>query len=284
MVFAAMILATSFCFAQTSEQSVPESSKQLARLELNEAAASYQQGNFEDAQTHSQNALTLDPSSKTARMFLARCIHAQYRPIVDTDENRAKAREAIEAYKQILAQNPKDDEAYKAIAYLLVVLKEEKSLHDWVLARALDTSFEATKRAEAYVVLASKDWDCSFKITELPISKVATLEGKKLKVRYRMPPYLEDFEKARECTNRGVGMADMAISLDPENESAWAYKTNLLLQQAKLSEMMKDESEKERLLSEYEVALAETNRISKAKTEAEEKKIDALIQKKLRPF
>ena len=49
-------------------------------------------------------------------------------------------------------------------------------------------TWNQTKRAEAYVVLASKDWDCSFKITELPSNKTTTVEaGNRAKVSYKKP-------------------------------------------------------------------------------------------------
>ena len=156
------------------------------KQELNEAARAYREGNFAEAQIHSEKALLLDPQNKTAPMFVARTIHAQYRPGVVTPENLAKAQQAIIAYQRILERSPGDDEAYKAIAYLYGALKEEELLRQWILQRAADVSLANDKRAEAFVVLASKDWDCSFKITEQPNVKITTIDGNKARVSYRM--------------------------------------------------------------------------------------------------
>jgi len=60
--------------------------------ELNEAAQAYRRGNFAEAQAHSERALLLDPENKTAPMYLARTIHAQYKPGDFTPENVAKSR------------------------------------------------------------------------------------------------------------------------------------------------------------------------------------------------
>src|SRR5215831_20748048 len=79
--------------------------------QLNEAARTYREGHFEEAEQHSRRAAELDPNNKTAPMFIARTIHAQFRPGVQTPENIAKAQKAIDAYQQILAANPKDEEA-----------------------------------------------------------------------------------------------------------------------------------------------------------------------------
>ena len=42
-----------------------------AKNELNEAARSYREGHFVEAEQSSRRALDLDPGSKTARMFLS---------------------------------------------------------------------------------------------------------------------------------------------------------------------------------------------------------------------
>src|SRR6266566_739741 len=159
-----------------------------AKNELNEAARAYREGHFTEAEQRSRRALELDPDNKTALSFIARTIHAQYRPGVQTPENIAKANEAIQAYQQILAKDPKNDEAYKAIAYLYEALKEEDKLKAWITARANDPSVDPEKRAESYIVLASKDWDCSFKMTELPTNKTTTLQGgNRAVVSYKKP-------------------------------------------------------------------------------------------------
>ena len=95
-----------------------------SKNQLNEAAKAYREGNFVEAEQHSRQAAELDPNNKTAPMFIARTIHAQYRPGVQTPENIAKAQEAIQAYQAILDRNPADDEAYKAIAYLYGAIKD----------------------------------------------------------------------------------------------------------------------------------------------------------------
>jgi len=255
-----------------------------AKNELNEAARTYREGHFEEAEQHSRRALELDPNSKTAPSFIARTIHAQYRPGVQSPENLAKANEAIQAYQQILQRDPKNDEAYKAIAYLYGALKEDDKLRSWISARANDTSAEPEKRAEAYIVLASKDWDCSFKITELPSNKTTTLNpGNRATVSYKKPSDQKEFDNARACVKRGLEEIENAIKLDPNSESAWSYKTNLLLEASKLAEMDGKADQKAELDKQREVAQKRTNALSEAnqkKKEEEEAKKAASPAKK----
>jgi len=208
-----------------------------AKNELNDTAKAYREGHFDEAEQHAKRALYLDPDNKTAAIFIARVIHQQYKPGVDTPDNIAKAREAIEAYKRILEKDPTNDEAYKAISVLYAAIKDDAKLREWILKRANDPNMSNEKRAEAYAILSGKDWDCSYKITELPDVKLTTNEGGKAHVVYQKPKDQKDFDNAQKCVARGLEEAETAIKLDPNNESAWSYKTNLLLEAAKLAEM-----------------------------------------------
>src|SRR5436190_12306055 len=197
-----------------------------AKNELNETAKSYKEGRFEDAEQHAKKALALDPSNPTAPIFIARVIHQQYKPGVDQPDNIQRAREAIAAYQQILAKNPNNEEAYKAISVLYAAIKDDAKLREWISARAHDPNMSSEKRAEAYAILAGKDWDCSFKVTELPDVKITSTEGGNAKVTYKKPKDQKDFDSIQQCVARGLEEAETAIKYDPNNESAWSYKTN----------------------------------------------------------
>ena len=248
-----------------------------AKNQLNEAARAYREGRFPEAEQHSREAASLDPDNKTAPMFIARTIHAQYRPGVQSPENIAKAQEAIQAYQAILQKNPGDEEAYKAIAYLYGAIKDDDKLVKWIADRANNESAPPEKRAEAYVVLASKDWDCSFKITEQQGVKTTSLDptNNKATVSYKKPKDTKEFDQAQMCVKRGLTEAENAIHFDPNNESAWSYKTNLLLEASKLAEMDNQTEQKAQYQKEYEAALKRTTELSVAnqkRKEEEEKK------------
>jgi tetratricopeptide (TPR) repeat protein len=250
-----------------------------AKNQLNEAAKAYREGHYPEAEQHSRRAAELDPNNKTAPMFIARTIHAQYRPGVQSPENMAKAQEAINAYQQLLANNPQDDESYKAIAYLYEATKQDDKLRQWITARAASDAAAPEKRAEAYVVLASKDWDCSFKITELPTNKTTTLDPatNKATVSYKKPKDQKDFDQAQMCVKQGLTEAENAIKFDSNNESAWSYKTNLLLEASKLAEMDGKPDIKAQYQKDYEAALKRTTELSEAnqKRKQEEEKQSA---------
>jgi len=243
-----------------------------AKNELNEAARTYREGHFVEAEQHARRALELDPNNKTGPLFIARTVHAQYRTGVNTPENIAKARDAIEAYRQILELDPTNEEAYKAIAFLYEKIKEDEKLRDWIMARANDGRVEAGKRAEAYIVLGSKDWNCSFQITDLPTNKITTITEGRATVSYKKPKEQKDFETAQMCVKRGLEEVENAIRFDPNSESAWSYKTNLLLEASKLAEMDGKTDQKAELDKQREEAQKRTTQLSEAnkKKQAEE--------------
>ena len=248
-----------------------------AKNQLNEAARAYHDGHFEEAEQYSRRALELDPNSKTAPLFIARTLHAQYKPGVQATENIKKANEAIQAYQLVLQRDPKSDEAFKAIAYLYEATKDADKLRSWISSRANDAGAEARKRAEAYILLASKDWDCSFKITELPSNSTKTVgAGNKVTIIYKKPQNQKDFDTAQACMKRGLEEIENAIKLDPNSEPAWSYKTNLLIEAVRLAEMDGKTDQKAQLEKQREEAQNRTTELSKInqkkKEEAEAKK------------
>ena len=114
-IFIALTLGLAFFFPVTAQETSrgvgpaqfsAAYSRRTAATELNYAAQSYRDGQFAEAQWHSEKALALNPASKTALLFIARTIHAQYKPGEQREANVAKAYEAIAAYKRIIIQDP----------------------------------------------------------------------------------------------------------------------------------------------------------------------------------
>ena len=241
-----------------------------AKSELNDAAQSYRDGHIEEAEQHAKRALYLDPDNPTAPIFVARIIHQQYKQGVDTPDNIAKAKEAIEAYKQVLQKDPTNEEAFKAISVLYAFTKDEQNLRDWIMRRANDASMSNEKRADAYAILAGKDWDCSFRITELPEVKQTATEGGSAKVTYKKPKEQKDLDKIQRCVVQGLQEAETAIKLDPNNESAWSYKTNLLLEYAKIADMNGEADKKVQFQKQADVAQKRATALSEERRKKEE--------------
>ncbi|MEJ7618129.1 MAG: hypothetical protein WKF30_14465 [Pyrinomonadaceae bacterium] len=180
--------------------------------------------------------LELDPTQTNAPIFVARSIHAQFKP---GSRHRATSNgpQSDQAYQSVLERDPSNDDAYNAVAYLYGAIKDNDKQMEWITRRTSMDGVSNDKRAEAYTVLASKKWDCSFKITEQRENQQNVVKDGKTLIQFKKPKEQSDFDTAQQCTADGMELIGKAISLNPESESAWSYKTNLLREGAKLSEM-----------------------------------------------
>ena len=245
-----------------------------AKNQLNEGARAYKAGKFAEAQQHFEESLRLNPDQKNAKFFIARSIHAQYRPGVEAPENVEKARRAIAAYEEVLKGDQSNDEAYNAVIYLFGQLKDEQQARQWLTARAEMGSIPEVKRSQAYTLMASKEWNCSYTITEQKDNKATVMKDGKAIVEYKKPKDQADFDKAMKCVNDGMALAEKAISLDSNSEQAWSYKTNLLLELVKLAQMEGNNDKKAEYQKQAATAQQRTSQLSeenKRKEEEEEK-------------
>jgi hypothetical protein len=245
-----------------------------AKNQLNEGARAYKAGHFQEAEQHFRQAKELDPEQKNADFFIARSIQSQYKPGVDSADNKARAQAAIEQYMKVLEADPNNELAYSSIAYLYGATGQDDKQLDWITKRANDEAAPGAKRAQALTVLASKKWNCSYTITEQTNNKATVMKDNKALVQYKKPKEQKDFDQAKQCATDGLALAEKAISLDPNNEQAWSYKTNLLLEMGKLDEMdgKTDQSAQDR--QQARTAQDQTSKLSeenKKKKEAEEK-------------
>ncbi len=258
--------------AQSPDHPITPVDKKRAENALKEGSRAYKARNFVEAEEYFKTALGLDPTSKNAAFLVARSIHAQYRPGVETAENIAKAREAIAAYQKVLAKNPNHDAAYDAIAYLYGALKEDEEQREWITRHASLPGVPKEKRAATYTTLAGKDWNCSYKITELPENKQTVMQGGKAIMQSKKPKDQRDFDTAKQCAARGLELAEKAIRLNRENESAWSYKIKLLVEMARLAEMEGKAEQKADYTKKAAQAQARTAEVS----EQNRKKAEAL--------
>ena len=238
--------------------------------ELKRVAALYRAGDFIEAQRHAEKAVSLDPSNLKALTFLARVQHQRYKPGVETPENIEQARASIATYQRLLALDWENEEAHKAVAVLYAAIHEDQLLEGWILQRASNPQFPNENRAEGYAVLAGKYWDCAYRITELPDVKVVDSTSNGPAVVFKKPTDPFQFEKLKQCVVKGLEFADMALVLDDKSESAWSYKTNLLLENAKLDEMEGMDLAKGNHLKESKQAQARAAKLAEERHRREE--------------
>jgi hypothetical protein len=92
----------------------------------------------------------------------------------------------------------------------------------------------------------------------------------KATISYKKPKDQKDFDTAQNCVRRGLEEIENAIKFDPNSESAWSYKRNLLLEASKLAEMDGKTDQKAQLDKQAEAALKRTTELSEANKKKEE--------------
>lgn len=231
-----------------------------AKNALNEGARAYKDGRFPDAEEKFRNAFELDPTQQNAPVFIARAVQQQYKPGVTTPENMAVGERAVGEYQKILDRDPSNEGAYKAIVFLYGQMKRDEKVSELLAERAKSGPSPKAK-AEALTILASKQWNCSYEITEQKENKTTENKPDKILIHYKKPGNQADFDKAQQCTTEGLKLAEQAISLDQNNPNAWSYKANLLREKSKLAEMSGDTAAKADLDKQYETALETQKRL-----------------------
>lgn len=240
-----------------------------AKNALNEGARAYKDGRFPDAEARFREAYELDPTQKNAPVFIARAVQQQYKPGVQTPENLAIGEKAVAEYEKILQTNPGNEDAYKAIVFLYGQMKREEKVNELLMQRASGGPTPKA-RSEALTILASKQWNCAYEITEQKENKTTENQPNRILIKYRKPANQADFDKAQQCTTEGLRLAEQATSLDADNPNAWSYKANLLREKSKLAEMAGDTTAKADLDKQYATALETQRRLSSEATKRRE--------------
>ncbi len=239
-----------------------QSNAEAAREEVLEGARLYRDGLYAEAERRFRRALSLDPSGKHTRLFIARAVQRQYKPGDSSPENVAQGERAIAAYAEVLGDELNGDDAYKATVFLYGQLGRDDKVVEMLERRAGDASVSGERRAEAYVILASRRWQCSYDVTERKENKTAESRSGGILIRYRMPARRADFVMARRCADEGLRLSERALALDPASPVAWSYKANLLREQAKLAEMRGARRLGDAYNRRYAEALGEQKRLS----------------------
>jgi len=240
-----------------------------AKSELNEVARNYKEKKFAEAEQHAKRALELDPDNESAPLFIARTIHAQFRRGDTSEANLAKANEAIEAYKKIAEKDPNNDEAFSAVTVLLGQLDKPDEQVKWVEQRANNEKVSADRRSDAYAFLASKDWDCSFKVTDDRANKQTVEKNGVPVIQFIKPKDPGVYDGAVRCMTAGLEKTEKALSLNNDNEKAWGQKYNLLLEAKKLAQMSEDTAKAAEYAKQAEQAAQRTKELNDKKKAAQ---------------
>lgn len=201
--------------------------KLRARDQLNKGVQAFKNARYEQSIEHFKNAVDLDPSLLTARLYLGTAYMQLYIPGAETPENNRNAQQSIEEFKKVLTSTPSVDQklhAIKSIASLYYNMKDfEKSKDFYKQAIATDP-----KDPETYYMLGVINWADTYKTAAEVKSKIGLKVDDafgKAKNDEKACHDLRDIQLPR--ITEGINALDSALKVRPEYEDAMAYM-NLL--------------------------------------------------------
>ncbi len=207
-----LIVSISAALAQTQAE--------RARAELNLGVHAYKQANYETAIQHFKNAVALDPTLLSGKLYLATANAVQVVPGVDSDENRRFAQNSIALFKNV-AEDPNATSEQR-----LASLKGVASLYFNI--RDLDTAKAYQERVieldpndpEAYYTIGVIDWTQTYK----PRMEARTKFGLKPTEPLTDPIVCSEVRAAnQDKVKEGMDVLTKALQLRPDYDDAMAY-------------------------------------------------------------
>ena len=280
-------------------------SRVIARKNLVDGANSFNGKKLDEAEQFFRSALgnSVEGSTeqKTALLFLARTLHSKY---AASRIEKAKAEEAIEIYRKVLALDPTDNASFKAVASLYENLGKTDDWKKWITDRSENTGIPPEQRAEAYTSLAAKHNTCANDITELPEVKKTVQKDGKPTFTFSKPATPAELETLKGCVDKGMELITKAIALETDKvksaptaniksysdkdltsfsdlvntfESSRSFNASLLSQSMRLAEMEGRTADKDKFKASYDEAkkafleLATVDKNIKAEVELRQK-------------
>jgi tetratricopeptide (TPR) repeat protein len=201
-------------------------SKLRARDQLNKGVQSYKNAKYEAAIEHFKNAVDLDSNLVTARLYLATAYAQQYIPGADSPDNNRFAEQAIEVFKQVLAQNPPKEQqvnSLKGIASLYFGMKKfDQAMEYYQKVADLDP-----KDPESYYSLAVIDWMQAYQPDQTVRASLGMKPTDELKDKKACA---ELQAKNEQRVENGIQNLQKSLQLRPDYDDAMAY-LNLLYRQ-----------------------------------------------------
>lgn len=216
--------------------------KLKARDHLNKGVAAFKNAKFPEAVEHFKQAIELDPTFPSARLYLATAYMSQYIPGAESPENLKNAKAAHDNFIKVLELDPKDTTALASLA----------SLHynEAQGALALDAKFKKLDEAKGwYEKLAQVDPNNKEAFYSLGVISWAKWYPRLMEARAKLGMKPEDpgpikDKKLREelkaqyspMIEDGLAKLGRALEIDPKYDDAMAYMNLLIRERADLAD------------------------------------------------
>lgn len=241
--------------------------KLQARDNLNKGVQAFKNAKYADSVEFFKQAIELDPTYPTARLYLATAYMSQYIPGAESPENIAFAKNANDNFLEVLRANPGDTTALKSLASLAYQQVTGAPTPEEKLVR-LD------KAAEWYKKLASVDPNEKEAFYSLGVIAWAKFypawmsARNKLGMKPEAPGPIKDKKVKAELSEKysavvaeGIQNLEKALSIDKEYDDAMAYLNLLHRERADIAETDAAYKEETEVADKFMAQALETRKI-----------------------
>jgi tetratricopeptide (TPR) repeat protein len=198
--------------------------KLRARDQLNKGVASYKNAKYEEAISHFQQAVSLDPALIVARLYLATAYAQQYIPGVSDPDNLQIGEQAVEQYKHVLDANPGKEPSInsdKGIAYIYLNMKRFDDAKTYYRkATEVDPN-----DPEPYYSVGVIDWTQTYQPRMEARAKLGLKPEDSLNPKDKEQKKVCDELKDKNAPDiqDGIDVLNKALQLRPDYDDAMAY-------------------------------------------------------------
>jgi tetratricopeptide (TPR) repeat protein len=221
--------------AQTpNNQAVPETRQpQAASLSeaLDRGVAAYKDGHYDDAIELFRQAVALDAASSQARLYLGSAYAQEVVPALNTPENLANAKNAIDNLKMVPEGGPNYLAALKSIASVYSNVNR--------MNEAREAQLQALKiepsDAEPHYTVGVLDYTEAYKNARTVLAANGLQDDGVGNAKLAVSPCLELRDKNSALISDGIDHLTRAIELNPKYDDAMAYMNLVYRRRADLS-------------------------------------------------
>src|SRR6516165_170009 len=195
-----------------------------ARDQLNKGVASFRNAAFQTAIDHFQQAVTLDPKLINARLYLAMSYFQQYVPGGESAENINMAKQAINAFENVLNMDPRNSTALATIALIYYNMKDFEKAKEYQ-KRRLEVE---PNNPEPYYWIGVLNWSICYP-RRMQLRKDLKINLPKDPAKPDVLPPLPEkvraelAEKNSALVDEAIKSLQKAIELRPNYDDAMAY-------------------------------------------------------------
>ncbi len=190
-----------------------------ARDQLNKGVDAYKSAHYEEAIGHFQRAMELDPKLTNAKTYLGTALAQNVVPGLDTPENLKNANQAIDIFKQVLANNPGDVNSIKQIAGIYFSIKKLDEAKEWQ-KKVLEVR---PNDAEAAYTIGVIDWTEAHENTLKALQSAGLNDDGEGNVKAPKKIMAQLAEQNAPLVAEGLDYLNQAVKDNPNYDDAMAY-------------------------------------------------------------